>query len=150
MILFFDFVVAEISGDPFLIYTSSNGELIWILLPLIPTLLIAFEYPFNQIPFDWRMIFFPIILFSFYLLLNLVIVAIQPVQGHIYEDFDWFHAPGFAILSTLASFLLLTIAFAIMWCITQKYKLPKYQNRTEKKFDNYVSDIKKKKTGEES
>ena len=82
-------------------------------------------------PFDWRMVFFPMLLLIFYLGLNLIIVSILPDQAHIYDDFDWFHESGFAIVATFAMFFLLSSAFAIFWLLTQKCKLPRYQNRKE-------------------
>ena len=146
LVLFFDFLVAEISKDPFLIYGSSEGEIIWEFLIITPTFLIAIEFPFNQIPFDWRHIIFPLLLFTFYLLLNLIIVAALPEKAHIYEDFDWFEKPGFAMLSTLASYLLVTIAFAIFWALTMKCKLPRYQNRKEERYNTIHDDIEKYKS----
>ena len=46
-VLFFDFLIAELSKDPFLIYTTSEDKLVWLLLPSLPMLLILIEYPFN-------------------------------------------------------------------------------------------------------
>ena len=45
--LFFDFCVAELSNDPFLIFAGSDDKSLWLLLPSVPTILILFEWPFN-------------------------------------------------------------------------------------------------------
>ena len=87
LVIFLDFLIAVISNDPFLIFTRTEGEVVWIFLPLVPTLLILFEWPFNQIPFDWRMVFFPILLCLFYLMMNLIICALDPDRDYIYDDF---------------------------------------------------------------
>ena len=47
LVLFFDFVVAELSQDPFLIFAGSDDKSLWLLLPSVPMLLIMIEYPFN-------------------------------------------------------------------------------------------------------
>ena len=49
------------------------------------------------------------------------------------------------MVSTLATILITVVAFALMWIMTQKCKLPKYQTTKNKRFESYVSDIEKKK-----
>ena len=51
--------------------------MVWDLLPTIPTACMLIEFPFNIIPIDWPMLIFVEILFSFYLLVNFIIVSFK-------------------------------------------------------------------------
>jgi hypothetical protein len=78
-----------------------------ILLNTLPFLAMVIEYPFNQIPFDWRMLPFDLGVIVVYFVFNFFVCLIDTVDNTpIYNNLDWFGNPGFAFLN---SFLILIV-----------------------------------------
>ena len=139
VVLTTSYFITEINSSEFLIYIGDDNEVVWILLPTLPTVLLMVEYPFNMIPMDWPMLLFVELLFAFYILINFVVVACKPDHDNIYEAFDWYVKPGKAIADVAICMAFLAVVFAIFWALTQKVKLPRYANRQERRLGSLNS-----------
>ena len=133
MTILFNFFITELSGDEVLIYTGSEGKIQWDLVSTIPFVMLMIEYPFNQIPISWGMVFFNLALVNFYLFVNFIIVTFTPEHDFIYEDFDWYDNPARALVSYLVLMAFTITLFGLFWALTMKLKLPAYRERDEKK-----------------
>ena len=121
-----NFWITEFSDDEFLIYTGSGGDILWDLVTTVPFLLILIEYPFNQIPVSWGMLFFNLIIICTYLLLNFILVTSHDDNSPIYEDFDWYNKPLSAFGMVFVLLFMTCLVFAVLWTFTMKVKLPAY------------------------
>ena len=97
------------------------------------------EYPFNMIPMDWPMLVFVELLFTFYIFVNFLIVSCEQDHTNVYEAFDWYENPGRAFGAVFICYIVLALIFAAFWAITQKWKLPKYQQRMHSRFESLNS-----------
>jgi hypothetical protein len=52
------------------------------------------EYPFNQIPLDWRMLPFDLLVTCLYGVVNFFIILCIPNLGYVYEQLDWLNDTG--------------------------------------------------------
>ena len=132
------YVITAFSSAEFLLYID-NGKIVFDLLPTLPTVFMIVEFPFNMIPFDWPMLIFVELLFSFYMLLNFIIVSIHLNHETVYEAFDWYGQIGHSLLSIFICYASLAAIFAIFWVISSKWKLPKYQRQVESRFGQMSS-----------
>ena len=119
--------MTEATSAEFLLYLGSSDILAFDLLPTLPTVLMLIEFPCNMIPIDWPMLIFVELLFTFYMLINVIIVSFEPDHQNIYAAFNWYHEPGQAFAYLSICYVLLAIFFSIFWFITTKCKLPNYR-----------------------
>lgn len=126
-LLALSFWVTVFKSTEFLLYIGDDNKIIWDLLPTLPPALMLIEWPFNMIPFDWPMLIFVELLFTFYLLLNFIIVSAEQNHTNVYRAFDWYQNPWAALGAALTCYVILAFEFAVFWWITNKWKLPKYQ-----------------------
>ena len=71
-----------------------------------------------------------------YLFINFLVVTISNDRKNIYDAFDWYEDTGEAFGYTLACMCLLAGVFALLWVVSQKWKLPSYKARVNNKFDD--------------
>ena len=126
--------ITEATSADFLIYIGSDSEVVFDLLPTMPTAYMLLEFPFNMIPIDWPMLVFVQLLFSLYILINFVAVACSSTQENVYDAFNWYNRPGVSFGSLIASYCILVAVFSIFLIITHKWKLPKYKLRHERRY----------------
>lgn len=86
------------------------------------------EYPFNQIPLDWRMLPFNLLVTVFYGVANVFVSLFTLQKTSIYDQLDWFGNPVRAIENFGVILLIQIIVFSLQWFLTEKYKLPKYRS----------------------
>ena len=77
-----------------MIYIGAADEVVFDLLPTLPTIYMLLEFPFNMIPMDWPMLFFVHMLFTFYMLINFIVVACSDDKENVYDAFEWFKRPA--------------------------------------------------------
>ena len=135
MLLFLSYWITVYGSDEFLIYAGDDKELIYHLLPTVPVFCMLVEFPFNMIQFEWPMLIFVELLFTIYLLINLLHVAMNSSHTTVYPDFDWYGNTEQSIGYCIACIVLIAIFFGIFWVITIKVKLPRYAKRTQKKYE---------------
>lgn len=135
LLLTLSFWVEVFGSAEFLIYVGDDYKFIYDLLPTMPTVCMILEFPFNMIEFEWPMLIIVELLFTLYMMINLLMVAVDPEHFSIYPDFDWFHHPGLSVLDVFICYLILAIIFAAFWALTYKVKLPRFAKRTSQKYD---------------
>lgn len=126
--------VTEATSVQFLVYIGSDSELMFDLLPTLPTTYLMIEFAFNMIPIDWPMLIFVYILFTLYMFINFMVVSLSANRVNVYDAFNWYEEPWIAVAALFGSYALLALIFVIFWALTQKWKLPKYKERTEERF----------------
>ena len=127
--------MTEATSSEFLLYIGSDDVLIWDLLPTLPTVFMLIEFPFNMIPIDWPMLVFVELLFTFFMLINFIIVSLREDHENIYSAFNWYYQTEEAIGYVLGCYLVLAAVFAIFWAISQRWKLPRYAKRMEHRYE---------------
>lgn len=98
-----------------------------IVLNTLPFVAMLLEYPFNQIPLDWRMLPFNLLVTVFYGVANFFVSFFTLQKSSIYDQLDWFGTPVRAIENFGIILLIQIIVFTLQWFLTEKYKLPKYR-----------------------
>ena len=130
-----------VTDSEFLVYIAGESRAVWDLLPTLPTILMLLEYPFNMIPMDWPMLVYVVLLQTLYLLVNIVVVGLDKEQKRVYSSLDWFDRPWYALLYTLALYVLVCVIFAIFYYLTQHVKLKRYARRSEQRFTDFKSSL---------
>jgi len=97
----------------------------------LPALLLMIEYPFNQIPFDWR--HYPVTILVVLPLYILFTVLYQVISEEPIYPFDWFNEVLTNLGLVAGMVAAATLNFAILWALTSKLKLPSYQKVEEEK-----------------
>jgi hypothetical protein len=71
-----------------------------VLLNTLPFVAMIVEYPFNQIPLDWRMLPFNLLLTVFYGIVNFFycLFTINETTP-LYDQLDWINRPGKAFIN---------------------------------------------------
>lgn len=127
MLLLGSYWITVVNSEEFLLDSRFDKEAIWDLLATLPPALMLVEWPFNMIPVDWPMLIFVELLFTFYLVINFVIVSFKDDHETLYIAFDWYHHPGRSFIFVFVCYVVLAVEFAFFWLITNKWKLPKYK-----------------------
>ena len=86
------------------------------------------EYPCNQIPLDWRMLPFDLLVTVGYGVVNFFVCLFtynDPTP--IYDQLDWINTPGKAFTNFFIILLIQVVVFTLQWLLTEKVKLPKYR-----------------------
>ena len=115
-------------------YTGGENKIMFDLLPTLPLVYLIMEFPFNMIPLDWPMLIFVQLLFSVYILCNFLAVTITESSDNIYGIFNWYYHPYKSIGYLIACYAVNTIIFAGFWALANKWKLPNYSYRTERRY----------------
>jgi len=111
-------------GEPM----SSLEVIVHIIHHALPAVLLMIEYPFNQIPFDWR--HYSVTILVVLPLYILFFVLYQSINDEpIYDTSDSWTGLGIVFAMFVAS----TLNFAILWALTMKWKLPRFQKVEEDK-----------------
>ena len=131
--------VTEATSAQFLIYIGSNNDLMFDLLPTLPTVYLLVEFAFNMVPIDWPMLVFVYMLFTLYMVLNFIAVSASDKKINVYDAFDWYCHTGLAFVSLIACYVLLALIFAMFLVITQRWKLPSFIEKTEERFTGIQS-----------
>ena len=139
ILLFISFWVTVASSDEFLLYIGDDNRVVWDLLPTLPVVFMIIEWPFNMIPIDWPMLIFVELLFTFYILIDFIVVSCEKNHESVYQSFDWYHEPGIAVASLVICWVVLAVIFALFWFLTNKWKLPSYEQTTREKYDRLSS-----------
>lgn len=90
------------------------------------------EYPFNSIPWDWRMLPFDIIVMLIYAVDT---ILFQKYDGKpVYGPLDWFGNPGLATGVYLGILAGMIAIFSCILLFTNYVKLPFYRHKEQEKF----------------
>ena len=129
MLLMMSYWITVFSSSEFVIFIGDDHMIIYDFLPTVPFIWMLIEFPFNMIPLDWPMLIFVELLFTVYLLVNFLIVSLDPEHKTVYEAFDWYHYPLRSFGAVLGCYAALAAFFAMFWAISNKIKLPRYAAR---------------------
>ena len=132
--------ITEATSSEFFIYVDDD-KLLYDFLSTLPTILLLIEYPFNMIPFDWPQLIFVELLFSVYMLINFMALTFSEGEENIYNAFEWYLDPGLAFVDLLACYAGLAIIFLIFWAITQKWKLPRFEDRYDRRYTDMPTSL---------
>lgn len=79
---------------------------------MVPSCLMLLEYPFNIIPWDWRMLPFNLAVMVLYLVDTILFQWIQ--DSPVYNAMDWFIEPWVALGVYAATCVAMVLIFACM------------------------------------
>ena len=110
-----------------------------MLLNTFPFVAMIVEYPCNQIPLDWRMLPFNLLLTVFYGIFNFFycLITIND-RKPLYQQLDWINRTGKAFINFFIILFIQIVVFTLQWLLTEKVKLPRYRaivNQTKKSLD---------------
>ena len=81
------------------------------------------------------MLIFVEFLFALYVLLDFVHVSLRTDHLTVYPCFNWYGKPWQSFGYVCACFVLLALFFAFFWAISNKVKLPRYAQRTQRRYE---------------
>lgn len=145
--LFFYYILLVLVPDPNTIvewWDTENGfdHFAEIVLNTLPFVAMLIEYPFNQIPLDWRMLPFNILIIVLYAIFNAILVLVFNVEA-IYEPLDWRNDTAQAIINFFIIIVIQVVVFALQWVLTEKFKLPMYRSAMKRQMNklNIASEL---------